>query len=306
MNQEFNTPILFLIFNRPDTTQLVFDVIRQVKPKQLFVAADGPRSNIKNEKYLCQRTKEIIQQVDWNCKVKTLFREENLGCGNAVSSAVTWFFENVEEGIILEDDCLPNESFFIFCEQILNKYRCEEKIMHVSGNNFLFDKVKIKDDYYFSHIPHIWGWATWRRAWQTYNFEITDWPELKREKMLSKIFSRPIFSLGWSRIFDQIYRHKIDTWDFQWTYTIFKNNGYCINPKTNLVSNIGFSESATHTNKKNKFSNVLRQSLNIKNYPDNIEYNNKSDAYILKNNFGFCFIKLIFWKIKDLIKFLIS
>lgn len=299
----FDVPVLFLIFNRADITQLVFDRIKQIKPKQLFVAADGPRFGKIGEKEECERVREIINRVDWNCEVKTLFREENLGCRVAVSSAINWFFENVEEGIILEDDCLADESFFEFCEEMLNKYRDDGKIMHISGNNFLFNKIKIKDDYYFSRIPHIWGWATWRRAWQKYDVEMTGWPKLKNDKILNKIFNKNRYSLGWSRIFDQVYNHKIDTWDFQWTYSILKNMGYCINPSVNLVSNNGFSDLATHTNKKNKFASVPLEYLNIKKYPDKIEYNSKADNYILLNNFGFSFLKLIFWKIKDIVKF---
>jgi len=172
MGQEFNTPILFLVFNRPNTTQRVFNVIRQVKPKQLFVAADGPRRDKGADEEKCEATREIVKQIDWDCEVKTLFREENLGCGKAVSSAITWFFENVEEGIILEDDCLPNLDFFGYCEELLDRYRDNREVMFIGGDNFQKGKKWGDASYYFSAYNHVWGWATWKRTWDIYDFKL--------------------------------------------------------------------------------------------------------------------------------------
>ena len=296
-----NTPILFLIFNRSDTTQKVFDAIRRVKPRQLFVAADGPRIGKEGEKEKCEETRNIIKQVDWDCEVKTLFRNENLGCGKAVSGAITWFFENVEEGIILEDDCLPDPSFFQYCEELLEKYRFEDQVMHIGGNNFLFNKIKIDDDYYFSRIPHIWGWATWRRSWLKYDFNILDWTAVKTSKDFNNLFDKYIIK-GWINIFNKIYNHEIDTWDYQWTYCILKNNGLCINPKVNLVSNIGFSELATHTKIKSKFDSMPSFNIDLKKYPSEIKYNNLADNYILRHNFGFSSLKYILKIVVNLIK----
>lgn len=238
------TPILFLVFNRTSTTKKVFAAIREAKPKQLFIAADGPREQKVGEEKKCREVRKITEKIDWPCKVKRLYSEKNLGCKLAVSGAIDWFFENVEEGIILEDDCLPNLSFFKFCEEMLEKYRGSKKIMHIGGNNF-----QLRDNhfngYYFSKYPHIWGWATWRKAWNRYNVNITDWPKYK------KLITEYNFSLGeklyWNIIFKAVYRNKINTWDYQWLYAIWKNKCICITPGVNLVENIGFGKTATHT-----------------------------------------------------------
>ena len=162
-------PILFLIFNRPQLTARVFAAIREAQPSQLYVAADGPRSNRPGEADLCEQARRVINGVDWPCEVKTLYRQENLGCRQAVSSAITWFFDNVEAGVVLEDDCLPIESFFRFCSELLIRYRDDTRIGMISGNNHGF---RIYDDslsYSFSKHGAIWGWASWRRAWRLYD-----------------------------------------------------------------------------------------------------------------------------------------
>ena len=177
----FQTPILFLIFNRPDTTKLVFESIKRIKPAKLYIAADGARKHKVGEDLLCKETRSIIDLIDWECEIKTLLRTENLGCKIAVSSAIDWFFENEEQGIILEDDCLPNESFFNFCEQLLNQFKENKEIMHISGNNFQDGITRGDGSFYFSKYNHIWGWATWKRAWKLYNvkLEIEDKKEIE-------------------------------------------------------------------------------------------------------------------------------
>jgi hypothetical protein len=254
----FNTPVLFLIFNRPDTTRLVFEAIREIKPKQLFVAADGPRANRAGEGLLCAGVKEyVIENIDWDCDVKTLFRSENLGCGKAVSSAISWFFEHVEEGIILEDDCLPDPSFFPFCAELLEHHRSNFKVMSISGSNLLGSYTKQNDSYLWSW-GGVWGWATWKRAWKLYEFSLEDWgrdeTKLKIEKL---ILSKSWFDFYYL-MFEQCYRKELDTWDVQWFYCILKNNGISINPTTNLVANIGFSENATHTFDSNNYLAKLK------------------------------------------------
>lgn len=165
-----STPVLLIIFKRPDTTRQVLQAIRQVKPRQLFVAADGPRPDHPDEAEKCHQTRAVIEEVDWKCEVQTLFQQRNLGCGpgpvTGPVTAITWFFHNVEQGIILEDDCLPDLSFFRFCEELLDRYRYTEQIMHISGNNFLYGRKRGSASYYFSKYTHVWGWATWRRAWK--------------------------------------------------------------------------------------------------------------------------------------------
>lgn len=245
------TPVLFIIFNRPNTTQKVFNAIRQAKPKQLFVAADGPRENKEGEKEKCGQARKVIERVDWDCEVKTLFRDKNLGCKIAVSSAIDWFFENVEEGIILEDDCLPNQSFFWFCQELLEYYREDTRVMMISGDNFQFDKKRGKGSYYFSKYFHIWGWATWRRAWRHFDISMKSFKKFKIENQINNIFKINQQKKYWMKIFQITYNNKINTWDYQWFYTCFINNGLCIMPNVNLVSNIGYGIDSTHTKDKN-------------------------------------------------------
>lgn len=243
----FNTPILFLIFNRPTKTEQVFDSIRKLKPKRLFIAADGPRSQRSGEHLICEKVREIATNIDWDCEVETLFRDENLGCGKAISTSISWFFEQVEEGIIIEDDCLPDQSFFLFCEELLTKYRDNKQIMHIGGSNFQGTKDIHRNSYYFSNYIHVWGWATWRRAWEMYNYNISLNSEDKEDEMLKRKFRRSSERSYWRKSFEGIEKHNIDTWDIQWVYTIYSNSGLGITPNANLISNIGFGPDATHT-----------------------------------------------------------
>jgi len=253
-------PVLFLIFNRPDTTQRVFDAIRQAKPVQLFVAADGPREDRIGEAEKCAQARKIIENVDWDCEVVTLFREKNLGCRKAVSSAIDWFFENVEEGIILEDDCLPSQSFFMYCQELLEHYRQDTRIMQISGSNFI--KSDMDESYFFSKYGPVWGWATWKRAWKYYDVDMRLWPVVKVKKLHHDFCFDEEEIKAREDIFDSVYNGAIDTWDYQWVFAKLVNNGLSITPKKNLVSNIGFSEDATHTRDKgNKRENVERKEL---------------------------------------------
>ena len=257
----FNTPVLFLIFNRPDTTQQVFDEIRKAQPAQLFVAADGPRKDRPTDYEQCKKTREIIHQVDWDCKVFTRFQDENLGCKIGVSSAIDWFFSNVEEGIILEDDCVPDQSFFPFCQELLEKYRDDERIMMISGDNFQFGKRRTNCSYYFSKYFHIWGWATWRRAWKHYDIDMKSWPEIKDGGWLKDILRDKNAEKFWEKIFENMYRGKINTWDYQWVFSCWIQNGLAILPNDNLVTNIGFDGDATHTKGKNMQADIPVHSL---------------------------------------------
>lgn len=241
------TPVLFLIFNRPDTTQKVFNAVREAKPKKLFVAADGPRSDKEGESEKCRKAREIATSVDWDCEVKTLLRAKNLGCKIAVSTAIDWFFENVEEGIILEDDCLPSQSFFWFCQELLEHYRDDTRIMHISGNNFQFGHKRGEGTYYFSKYNHIWGWSTWKRAWKCFDVNMKSFEEFKREDQINNVFRIKQQQKYWVKVFQKTYDSEIDSWGYIWTYTCFTNNGLCVLPNINLVSNIGFDSESTHT-----------------------------------------------------------
>ena len=243
----FTTPILFLVFNRPDNTRKVFEQIRKIQPAYLYIAADGSRKDKPGEDKLCAEVRNILlSNIDWECEVKTLFRDENLGCGKAVSQAITWFFENVEEGIILEDDTVPDISFFKYCETLLNLYQNNERVMHISGCYFLKEYENIAPDfpnYFFTKHIHVWGWATWKRAWNYYDFSMKNFPI---EKKYLRKYYRGYYKF-WDEVYTKVHEKKIDTWDYQWMYSIFLKNGVAINPARNLIQNIGFNGDATHT-----------------------------------------------------------
>jgi hypothetical protein len=248
MNQ-FDIPILFLVFNRPDTTRTVFEVIRQMKPAKLYVAADGARAHKAGEAALCEEVLNIVKQVDWECEVKTLFREQNLGCKVAVSEGISWFFSEVEYGIILEDDCLPHPSFFTYCGTLLKKYANDERVMSIAGTNFLTEETKdYKDSYFFSNHIVIWGWASWRRAWAKYDRDMKAWPALRASKSLPLFLEDKSNAKYWMRALENTYNGTINTWDYQWSFSCWMQNGLSIVPKRNLISNIGIGNpNATHT-----------------------------------------------------------
>lgn len=280
-----DTPILFLIFNRIDTTKRVFDAIRKEKPKYLFVAADGPRSNRQDDIEKCMLTRRIIEDIDWPCDLQTLYRTENLGCRQAVSSAITWFFDNVEEGIILEDDCLPHRDFFSFCSLMLETYRTNPIVKHITGGNFQFGRKRGEASYYFSRIAHIWGWASWRRAWKEYDVDMNDYPQFLKSPKRSSVFANSESEKYWLFYFDRVYK-KAGTWDYQWTYAIMKNKGYCIIPNVNLVSNIGFGNEATHAETKtDPVANMHTESLGQIVHPTRIKIDEEADLFTIREAF---------------------
>lgn len=245
-----DTPILFLIFNRPESTTKVFERIRDIKPKKLFVAADGPRPFVIGDSENCNLTRSIIGKVDWQCELKTLFRDENLGCGKAVSSAITWFFSYVEEGIILEDDCFPSTSFFKFCSEMLERFRNDSRIMMISGSNFNLKWKDEKQSYHFSYLGGIWGWASWRRAWKYYDFEMKELSNSETRLKIQNNLNKTAFKYRMD-IFEKVKNKQIDTWDYQWSYCRLLMSGLSVVPSVNLISNIGFDSAATHTISKN-------------------------------------------------------
>ncbi len=253
------SPVLFLIFNRPEVTFRVFEEIKKVKPKKLYIASDGPRTPIEND--LCKQTREVINLIDWDCEVKTLFRDINLGCRTAVSSAIDWFFENEEQGIILEDDCLPNMDFFRFCDEMLERYKLDSRIRFIAGSNFQFGTKRGEASYYFSNLSHVWGWASWKRVWDEYDVDLNKYKNLNHYDAFLRIFNNEMLANDWKNIIDGVYRNEINSWAYQLAITNMFNNGLSIMPNVNLISNIGFNESATHTVEDNGFANLPQQSL---------------------------------------------
>lgn len=245
-------PIAFFVFNRPEVTQAVFERIALAKPPVLLLIADGPRSHVANEAEKCARVRQIISSIDWPCEIHKNFSEQNLGCKRRLSSGLDWVFSTVEEAIVLEDDCLPEPSFFRFCEEMLDRYRDDERVMMVSGDCFLppdfpFGGKKGGYSYYFSRNPHIWGWASWRRAWEKYDLEMKLWPELKSIGFLNDLLPDEKSVKYWTNTFDAVYSGKVNTWDFQWHFAQWVNHGFSIAPAQNLITNIGFGVDATHT-----------------------------------------------------------
>lgn len=238
-----NSPILFIIFNRPDTTQVVFDAISDAKPPRLYIAADGPRLNIPDDAVLCDLARRIVNKIDWNCEVQTLFREHNLGCREAVSGAIDWFFQNEEEGIILEDDVVPNPEFFKFCDLMLKQYRSENNVAMISGFNPLGAEIR-SSNYFFSRYASIWGWATWRSRWRFYDVNLSGWSAKDYEKAMRD--SLPLHVLEYFiDAFEKIKSKKMNTWDYQWSLFIQRNELLVIKPEANLITNIGVS--GTHS-----------------------------------------------------------
>lgn len=279
-----STPVAFFIFKRPVVTAKVFQAIAQVKPKTLLVIADGARTP--EEEALCQATRDIINQVDWDCDVRTHFSNQNLGCKRRISSGLDWVFSQVEEAIILEDDCLPTSSFFYFCQALLEHYRHDERIFSISGDNFQ-PHSRTPYSYYFSRYPHIWGWATWRRAWQHFDLEMKLWADYRDAGFLKSVFEDPLEQDYWLNIFEQCYVDAINSWAYIWCYTCWSQNGLSILPDSNLVSNIGFGADATHTLEPDDTqSNLATSNIWTIHHPPFIVRHAEADTYTFDYIYG--------------------
>ncbi len=242
------TPVAFFIFRRPDTTEKVFEVIRQAKPPKLLVVADGPRTDRPGEAEKCTAARAIIERVDWECEVLKNYSDINLGAKQRGASAISWVFEQVEEAIILEDDCIPHPTFFRFCEELLDYYRDDQRIMGIYGDNFWRGGQKrTEHSYYFSRLTPIWGWATWRRAWKYYDVTMKLWPMVKDGNWLRDVLRNERVTKMWTNTFQEIYEGKIDAWDYQWLFACWLQSGINVVSNVNLISNCGFNAEATHT-----------------------------------------------------------
>ena len=287
VEQQFPTPIAFIIFNRPDTTKRVFAEIAKVRPKSLYVISDGPRTDKLGEKELVDESRAIIDQIDWDCEVFTNYSEINLGCKKRVSSGVDWVFEHVDKAIILEDDCLPEPSFFVFCQEMLERYRDDTSVAMITGDNFQNGIKRGEADYYFTKYAHIWGWATWRRAWEKYDVSLTKWPELKEDRIFWKDLSlNSSERVYWQRIFQQVYDGKIDTWDYQWTFACWVNRMASVIPNRNLISNIGFGVNATHTIGASEYANMTTSPMKFPlKHPALVQVDTQADQYTARGMF---------------------
>lgn len=278
------TAVLFLVFNRPDTTQQVFDAIRQAKPPRLYVAADGAREGVIGEAQRIMAVRAIATAVDWPCEVRTLFRDKNLGCKKAVSLGIDWFFENEEQGIILEDDCLPHPDFFPFCQSLLERYAENDQVSVITGDNFQNGIRRGDGSYYFSRYNHVWGWASWRRSWRYYDEDLIFWPEYMRSARWMTEFPGLVERGYWERIFDRMYNKQIDTWDYPWTASVWFHGGLTATPNVNLVSNIGFGLRSTHTKSTNSpLACMATKKMGPIIHPSIIARDRAADRYAFNN-----------------------
>jgi hypothetical protein len=283
----FDIPILLIVFNRPLTTRVVFEKIKKIKPAKLYIVSDGPRENMPDEKEMINQTRKIFEEIDWPCYVQRKYQDKNLGCGLNVSDGISWFFQNEEMGIILEDDCVPSISFFPFCKELLIKYENDSRIMHINGSRYNEERKRNDDSYFFSRYAHIWGWATWRRAWQLFDLNMNDWPKFRDEGWMVDLFTNRKERKFWNYRFDAIYKagKSKHAWGYQWQYCVNKNNSLCITSQYNLVKNIGFE--GVHTNSIQNNHNIeIVEDFIIHNHPTIFINNSWFDRYHFKHHFN--------------------
>lgn len=278
--------VLFLAFKRPGITRKVFDALRQAKPPRLYIACDGARIDHPEEIAAVKEVREVVSNVDWSCDLKTLFRQQNLGCKKAVVTAIDWFFQNEEEGVILEDDCLPHPDFFPYCDELLAKYRQTPSVWVISGNNFQNGRRRGTYPYYFSKYPHTWGWATWKRCWKHFDGDLSFWPEWKESRDYKAKISNASERAFWSNVFDRMYAGTDKVWDYQWVAALWKQNGLSVIPQNNLVSNIGYGDSATHTFSASPTLGLPAVGIEVDdNHPEEIAINKAADEYTFRHVF---------------------
>jgi hypothetical protein len=280
------TAVLFLVFNRPDTTKQVFEAIRKARPPRFYVAADGPKADKAGEAEKVKQVRRIATQVDWDCEVKTLFRDKNLGCKYGVGSGIDWFFENEEMGIILEDDTLPHPDFFGFCQNLLNYYYDDERVWIITGDNFQQGHKRGDAAYYFSKYNHCWGWSTWRRAWKHYQGDLPYWKSWKQSADWQRKTPDPVERSYWERIFDRVRRDEIDSWAYPWTACVWYHGGLTATPNVNLVTNIGFGPDATHTTADQYIDGVKVCALGDLVHPKYVQHDVEADQYVFNNLLG--------------------
>jgi hypothetical protein len=282
------TPVALIIFNRRNTTEKVFEAIRQARPPKLLVIADGPRPDRVGEAQKCADARAVIDRVDWDCEVMTNYSDVNLGCKLRPATGIDWVFQQVDEAIILEDDCLPDPTFFTFCDEMLERYRHDTRIMAIAGSNFQFGRKRTTDSYYFSRYPHCWGWATWRRAWQYFDVDMKIWPTVRDGNWLQDILSNDAEVKHWQKNFQSIEDRTTTTvWDYQWTFACWIQNGLTILPNVNLTSNIGFGADATHSFGDSKFANMPVEAITKPlKHPHFIVRDSESDRYTNDNIFA--------------------
>jgi hypothetical protein len=282
-----DTPLLLIAWRRPHTLRQVIDAIRPVAPTRLFVACDGPNPERPGEAEKVAATRAVIEhEIDWPCQIDRLYSNVNQGCRLGVSRAITWFFEQVEEGIILEDDCVPHPDFFPYCATLLERYRHDTRVWCISGNNFQNGQWRGDGSYYFSRYNHCWGWASWRRCWQHYDADLSQWPALRDSGLLNTIFEDPLERNYWSRIWQRLVDEgSPDSWAYRWTFTCLANGGLTALPNRNLVRNVGFGCDATHTIYESS-PTLIDEGLEGTEAPGFLLRDSRADRYSFDHIFG--------------------
>lgn len=271
------SPLLYIIFNRPDHTRRSFERIRAQAPSVLYIAADAPRLDRDGEREKTDQARAVTEAVDWQCEVHRLYATDNMGCGRRISSAITEVLAHHETVITLEDDCIPDPTFFPFCDQMLGKYADDERIMSVSGNNFQNAVSRTDSSYYFSKYPHCWGWATWRRSWQ--HFDLEAWRHTQRTDCLASFCENEREHEYWTAMFDCCEEGSIDSWAMPWTLSCWLQNGLTILPNVNLVSNIGFGETGTHTLSDSPYANLPVSAIDDLRHPTTVFRHRLADQF---------------------------
>lgn len=299
------TPVAFIIFNRREAAARVFAAIRAARPAKVFVIADGPRPGVASDAENCRATRAILDKVDWPCQVCRLFAQTNLGLRRNVSEGLDWLFQQTERAIVLEDDCLPDPSFFPFCEELLERYAEDPGVGMIGGTNF--DPAATApangDSYYFSQLPQIWGWASWRRAWQLCDHEMRAWPSLRQSGWLDQACSSRSARNFWRRHFDDGFeRHPdgLNTWDIPWFFACWYHKLMTIIPRTNLIANIGFGADAAHTKLRTRTSQLPTQPIGFPlQHPAMKAIDRSADAYV-QTNFceGITPAQRLYWKLR--------
>ncbi|HEX2999901.1 MAG TPA: glycosyltransferase family 2 protein, partial [Armatimonadota bacterium] len=276
--KDLQAPVVFIIFNRPEPTKKVFAAIAAAKPKKLFIVADGPRPNRIEDVEKCQLARAVTESVDWECEVHRNYAETNMGCGKRIASGLDWVFSQVEEAIIIEDDCVPTLSFFWFCQELLARYHDDTRVMQISGDNFNSHIQWTPYSYYFSELSHNWGWATWRRTWQHFDLYMKLWPEIKSAELL-KCSSSNLEYRWLTRLFTHRYSNPFDNWDEQLLFCCRIQNGLTIMPSKNLVTNIGSGMDSTHTGLNNHYVNVPTDDIWHIKHPPYVIRCQQADCY---------------------------
>lgn len=274
-----DVPIAFVTFNRPGPTKKSFQQIRSARPSKLFLISDAPRADRPGETELVQECRRIVDQVDWPCDVHKIYATANMGCGRRISSGISEAMEQVDRLIILEDDCVASPSFFPYCDELLDRYQDDQRVMAITGNNFQMGVQRTRASYYFSKYPHCWGWATWRRAWKHFQLDIPDWPEFRDSGHLAAICTGSREIEYWTKIFDNVHAGKSDSWAYPWTFCCWLHHGLTALPSVNLVSNIGFGEDATHTQKTIPMSSLPAGTMDTIVHPNSVARHFAADSF---------------------------